>query len=166
MCASHGYKINTLTYCAKLNCFNIFCKNYLNNNGQCLCCIQNEQKNTDMDYTGHYYLEFNNSSWSGSRWENKEVHMFTPFSFKFPKFAIHGKAITHSVNYYYYRYHHCLITVSVCQNVSTMAHFSLPTTRWYHNHASGLMGSPTVPSTFNVSRLYLQQQDRRWQPSL
>ena len=36
--------------------------------------------------------------------------------------------------------------VSVCHQVSTMGHFFLPMTRWYHIHASGLIGSPTVPS--------------------
>ena len=47
-------------------------------------------------------------------------------------------------------------TVSVCQNVSTMAHFPFPMTLQYQSHASGLMGSPTVPRTLRVSRLYLQ----------
>ena len=37
--------------------------------------------------------------------------------------------------------------VSVCQKVSTMAQRPLPTTAWYQRHASGLMGSPTDPST-------------------
>lgn len=46
-------------------------------------------------------------------------------------------------------------TVSVCQKVSTIAHFPLPTTLWYQSHASGLMGSPTVPRTCRDSRLYL-----------
>src|SRR5712671_5166559 len=36
--------------------------------------------------------------------------------------------------------------VSVCHHVSTIGHFSLPIIRWYHIHASGLIGSPTVPS--------------------
>ena len=35
--------------------------------------------------------------------------------------------------------------VSVCHHVSTIGHRSPPITRWYHIHASGLMGSPTVP---------------------
>ena len=30
-----------------------------------------------------------------------------------------------------------------------MAHRESPTTRWYQSQASGLMGSPTVPSTFS-----------------
>ena len=37
--------------------------------------------------------------------------------------------------------------VSVCHHVSTMGQRLSPTTRWYHDHASGLMGSPTLPST-------------------
>jgi hypothetical protein len=37
--------------------------------------------------------------------------------------------------------------VSVCHQVSTMAQRSSPTTSWYQRQASGLIGSPTVPST-------------------
>ena len=37
--------------------------------------------------------------------------------------------------------------VSVCHQVSTIGQRSLPMTRWYHIHASGLIGSPTVPSS-------------------
>ena len=37
--------------------------------------------------------------------------------------------------------------VSVCHHVSTIGHKDLPTTLKYHSHASGLIGSPTVPST-------------------
>ena len=44
--------------------------------------------------------------------------------------------------------------VSVCHQVSTIGHFSPPITRWYHIHASGLIGSPTVPST--------RSDDRSW----
>jgi hypothetical protein len=33
--------------------------------------------------------------------------------------------------------------VSVCHHVSTIGQRSPPITRWYHIHASGLMGSPT-----------------------
>src|SRR6185436_4156591 len=36
--------------------------------------------------------------------------------------------------------------VSVCHHVSTIGQRSFPMMRWYHIHASGLMGSPTVPS--------------------
>jgi hypothetical protein len=48
--------------------------------------------------------------------------------------------------------------VSVCQKVSTMEHFSCPITLWYQCHASGLMGSPTDPSTCNVLKLCLFRQ--------
>ena len=37
--------------------------------------------------------------------------------------------------------------VSVCHHVSTIGQRSPPMCVWYHIHASGLMGSPTVPST-------------------
>ena len=43
--------------------------------------------------------------------------------------------------------------VSVCQNVSTIGQDSLPTSLWYHIHASGLIGSPTVPRSLNEERL-------------
>src|ERR1039458_423883 len=36
--------------------------------------------------------------------------------------------------------------VSVCHQVSTMGQRDSPTTVWYHIHASGLIGSPTVPT--------------------
>ncbi len=36
--------------------------------------------------------------------------------------------------------------VSVCHQVSTIGQRLSPTTRWYHSHASGLIGSPTAPS--------------------
>src|SRR5262245_42886146 len=45
--------------------------------------------------------------------------------------------------------------VSVCHQVSTIGHRSLPMTRWYHIQASGLMGSPTVPSSRRLDRSYL-----------
>src|SRR5947208_8855563 len=35
--------------------------------------------------------------------------------------------------------------VSVCHHVSTIGQRPSPTTRQYHSHASGLIGSPTVP---------------------
>ncbi|MNU92803.1 hypothetical protein D3C71_827290 [compost metagenome] len=35
--------------------------------------------------------------------------------------------------------------VSVCQKVSTIGQRSPPMFRWYHIHASGLIGSPTEP---------------------
>src|SRR5574341_274416 len=37
--------------------------------------------------------------------------------------------------------------VSVCHQVSTIGQRLLPMTWWYHIQASGLMGSPTVPSS-------------------
>ena len=42
--------------------------------------------------------------------------------------------------------------VSVCHQVSTIGQRSPPMWRWYHIHASGLMGSPTVPSTRRLDR--------------
>ena len=44
--------------------------------------------------------------------------------------------------------------VSVCHQVSTMGQRSPPMLAWYHIHASGLIGSPTVPST--------RSDDRSW----
>ena len=42
--------------------------------------------------------------------------------------------------------------VSVCHHVSTMGVRSPPMTRRYHIQASGLMGSPTDPSTRSDDR--------------
>ena len=42
--------------------------------------------------------------------------------------------------------------VSVCHQVSTIGQRRPPITRWYHIQASGLMGSPTVPSTRSDDR--------------
>jgi hypothetical protein len=42
--------------------------------------------------------------------------------------------------------------VSVCHQVSTMGQRSPPMTRRYHIHASGLIGSPTLPSTLSLER--------------
>lgn len=47
------------------------------------------------------------------------------------------------------------LTVSVCQNVSTTGHLPWPTASWYQCHASGLIGSPTVPRILRVERSYL-----------
>jgi hypothetical protein len=44
--------------------------------------------------------------------------------------------------------------VSVCHQVSTTAQRPSPTTSWYHRQVSGLMGSPTVPSTRSELRSY------------
>src|SRR5215216_2663827 len=42
--------------------------------------------------------------------------------------------------------------VSVCHHVSTIGQRLLPMISRYHIHASGLIGSPTVPSSRNVER--------------
>ena len=42
--------------------------------------------------------------------------------------------------------------VSVCHHVSTIGQFPRPMCSWYHIHASGLIGSPTDPSTRSVDR--------------
>jgi acetyl-CoA synthetase len=42
--------------------------------------------------------------------------------------------------------------VSVCHQVSTMGQRSPPMCRWYHIHASGLIGSPTEPSRRRLDR--------------
>ena len=46
--------------------------------------------------------------------------------------------------------------VSVCHHVSTMGQRSAPMTLWYHIQASGLMGSPTLPSSRSLRRSYLR----------
>ena len=40
-----------------------------------------------------------------------------------------------------------IIPVSVCHHVSTIGQRPPPTCSWYHIHASGLIGSPTEPSS-------------------
>src|ERR1700759_2872895 len=42
--------------------------------------------------------------------------------------------------------------VSVCHHLSTIGHFFLPICSSYQCHASSLIGSPTVPKTFNDER--------------
>src|SRR6185295_1596304 len=42
-----------------------------------------------------------------------------------------------------------IIPVSVCHHVSTIGQRSRPITSRYHIHASGLIGSPTVPSNLS-----------------
>ncbi len=42
--------------------------------------------------------------------------------------------------------------VSVCHHVSTMGHRSPPMCSWYHIQASGLIGSPTDPSSRSEDR--------------
>src|SRR4051794_33444103 len=44
--------------------------------------------------------------------------------------------------------------VSVCHHVSTIGQRPPPITRWYHIHASGLIGSPTLPNRRNLDRSY------------
>ncbi len=45
--------------------------------------------------------------------------------------------------------------VSVCHQVSTIGHLLWPTFSRYHIQASGLIGSPTLPSTRSDDRSYL-----------
>ena len=47
-----------------------------------------------------------------------------------------------------------MLPVSVCHQVSTIGSFPLPITRWYHIQASGLIGSPTLPSRRSLLRSY------------
>ena len=42
--------------------------------------------------------------------------------------------------------------VSVCHQVSTIGQRPPPITLWYHSHALGLIGSPTVPSSRSDER--------------
>src|SRR4051812_10585108 len=42
--------------------------------------------------------------------------------------------------------------VSVCHHVSTTGHRLCPMNSWYHIHASGLIGSPTEPSSLSDDR--------------
>ena len=42
--------------------------------------------------------------------------------------------------------------VSVCHHVSTIGQRPLPIVFWYQIHASGLIGSPTVPSSRREDR--------------
>src|SRR5581483_3010813 len=42
--------------------------------------------------------------------------------------------------------------VSVCHHVSTIGQRPPPMTVWYHIHASGLIGSPTLPSSRRLER--------------
>src|SRR4051812_31807434 len=44
--------------------------------------------------------------------------------------------------------------VSVCHQVSTIGQRAPPTVSWYHIHASGLIGSPTVPRIRKDERSY------------
>ena len=42
--------------------------------------------------------------------------------------------------------------VSVCHQVSTIGQRAPPMCSWYHSHARGLIGSPTVPSSRSEDR--------------
>ena len=42
--------------------------------------------------------------------------------------------------------------VSVCHHVSTIGQRPPPMCSWYHIHASGLMGSPTLPRSRSFDR--------------
>src|SRR6185436_7917920 len=44
--------------------------------------------------------------------------------------------------------------VSVCHHVSTIGHLFFPMLSSYQCHASSLIGSPTVPKTFNDERSF------------
>jgi hypothetical protein len=44
--------------------------------------------------------------------------------------------------------------VSVCHHVSTIGQRPRPMCSWYHIHASGLIGSPTEPSSRSDDRSY------------
>ena len=52
--------------------------------------------------------------------------------------------------------------VSVCHHVSTMGALPLPTTSLYQFQASGLIGSPTVPSTLIDDRSYFSTKALPW----
>lgn len=43
--------------------------------------------------------------------------------------------------------------VSVCHQVSTMGHLPCPMAEWYQRQASGLIGSPTLPSSRRDAKL-------------
>src|SRR3954454_6814634 len=45
-----------------------------------------------------------------------------------------------------------IIPVSVCHHVSTTGVVSAPMLCWYQSHASGLIGSPTLPSSRRLER--------------
>src|SRR5688572_26646803 len=44
--------------------------------------------------------------------------------------------------------------VSVCHHVSTTGQRPPPMVRWYQTHASGLIGSPTLPKSRRLERSY------------
>ena len=50
--------------------------------------------------------------------------------------------------------------VSVCHHVSTIGHLFFPIFSLYHFQASSLIGSPTVPRTFNEDKSYFLTKSR------
>src|SRR6516225_6204624 len=56
-----------------------------------------------------------------------------------------------------------IMPVSVCHQVSTIGQRLLPITSWYQIHASGLIGSPTVPSSRKLDRSWFCGH---WSPHL
>ncbi len=50
--------------------------------------------------------------------------------------------------------------VSVCHQVSTIGVLSPPNTSRYHRHASGLIGSPTEPSSRRLDRSWAKASSR------
>ena len=52
--------------------------------------------------------------------------------------------------------------VSVCHHVSTIGQFPLPTTSLYQFQASGLIGSPTVPSTLSDDKSHCSTNCDPW----
>src|SRR6476620_1118874 len=58
--------------------------------------------------------------------------------------------------------------VSVCHQVSMIGQRPLPITRWYQRHASGLIGSPTEPSSRSLLRsdLFGQSSPKRIRPRI
>src|SRR4051794_4339797 len=56
-----------------------------------------------------------------------------------------------------------IMPVSVCHQVSTIGHRPPPITLWYHIQASGLIGSPTDPSSRRLDR---SRPFGHWSPHL
>jgi hypothetical protein len=54
------------------------------------------------------------------------------------------------------------LPVSVCHHVSTIGQRPPPTSSWYHFQASGLIGSPTVPSNSRLERSCFRSQSSWW----
>src|SRR5674476_837593 len=52
--------------------------------------------------------------------------------------------------------------VSVCHQVSTMGHLFFPILSSYQCHASSLIGSPTVPNTFNDDKSFPFNGSKPW----